>query len=213
MSLRRALLFPFRNPAKVLTIALAQSLLIFSLVMVSHRSYRVQLPGDLAALVNVVVFVISLVDIIWLHGYAVAVLRSLIQDYYSPPAVDFFRNMREGVKLIAATLVYALPIFIGFAIVVIIFNNLGTPGTTGYNYDAMTVIFMTILFVHFATKFFARTVYDVGVARFAANGYSSSIVEIGTNASILRKNFRAFLSYELRQAVLLALYALLASSS
>ncbi len=198
MSLRRALLFPFRNPAKVLTIALAQSLLIFSLVMVSHHSNRVQQPVDFAYYIFVVVLVISLVDIIWLHGYAVAVLRSLIHGYYSPPAVDFFRNLREGVKLIAATLVYALPIFLGFAIVVIIFNNLGTPGTTGYIYDAMTVIFMTILFVHFATKFLVRSVYDMGVARFAANGYSPSLVEIGTNASILRKNFRAFLSYELR---------------
>lgn len=185
MSLRRALLFPFRNPAKVLTIALAQSLLIFTLPMLSYHLYRFHKLGDLYVFA---IFVIFVIDVVWLHGYSVAVVRSLIQGYDSPPPVAFAKNMREGGWLLLSSLIHAVPIFVLFGAVVQIINIVEFPHYGGTrNYTAASVLYLSILAVHFALKLFARTVYDVGVARYAANDYSSSLFELGTNASILRR--------------------------
>ena len=195
----------------MLTIALAQSLLIFTLPLLSHHLYRLDKPGDLHVFANLAIFLIFVIDIVWLHGYSVAVVRSLIQGYDSPPPVAFAKNMREGGWLVLSSLIYAVPIFVLFGAVVQVINIVGIPYYGGTrNYTAASVLFIAILAVHFALKLLARTVYDVGVARYAANDYSSSLFELGTNASILRKNIRSIFFHEFRQAILLGVYGLLA---
>ena len=211
MNLRQALVFPIQSPARVLVIVLTQTVLWFTLPVISHYLYRFREQGSFALYINILIFIVFLLDVIWLHGYSVAVIRSIFAGLDAPPAVDLRTNMREGGWLLVATLVYGTPIFLLFGAAVHTINQINFSYPTGsYNYQAVSTVFITILVGHFALKFLARITYDIGVARYASNEYRESVFEISTNFSILKKNKRTAVLHEFRQALLLALYALLA---
>lgn len=149
---------------------------------------------------------------IWLHGYSVAVIRSVFHGIYAPPVAKLRINLREGGWLVVATLVYGAPILLLFGAAVETINSISFLDSEGsYNYQSASVVLVTLLVAHFALKFSAHAVYDIGVARYANNDCRESLFEFNTNFSIFRKNARAFLQQELRQLLLLGLYGYLAN--
>ena len=214
MSIGKALRYPYQNPARLLFLVLAQSLLIFTLPVLSG-GYLVRYfeTNSFSTFVNLAACAIFVLDVIWLHGYSVAVIRSVLNGEEAPPRVQLTRNLREGCGMLLATLVYAVPICIVFGVAIhlqnVAFHSYLANGGA-YDYSLALGVFVAVLVIHAAWIWLARSVYDIGVARFAANDYRDSLFEMSHNFSFMRRNLKTTVAHSLLQALLLAMFGLLA---
>ena len=208
MSIGSALSYPFQNPARLFGLALAQSLLVFTLPVASDR-YLVRFFGTdaVAAIVIAALFVANPLNVIWLHGYGVAVVRSVLHGDGAPPRAQIRRNLREGCLPLLSTLVYAGPVLFVFLAA----GSLVFAENPNHDTNLISQVFFVIaLIALIGLGVVPRIVYVIGFARYAATGRSESLVDMAGNAEIARRNLKTTLAHSLYQAILVTLFALLA---
>lgn len=223
MSLRRALLFPFRNKTRLLLLALWQCLLCSTPLVFGLYLLLTEERGSLSQVITLVLFAFIATNVLWLHGYSVGVLRNIFDGNDRPPPVFLAEYLRDGIRLLFSTAYYsvlwALTAFVAIVAVAVLNKlvELLCPDITCKPlmslipiHELGTLLALGLVFACLIFKIILKTAYDLGVARYAAAGRLGALYELKAHATIARQNLRMWLWHLICQGILAGLYLLLA---
>ena len=219
MSLRQALLFPFRKRARLPFLGLWQCLLCpvplaagVYLILIDEREIHSQV-------IMLVLFAVIATNVIWLHGYSVSVLRNVFDGSDRPPPVFSGEYLRDGIRLVFSTTYYT----VAWALIAFVAVVAGTAlqellellcpesnCTQLLNimpmHEIETLLAWGLVFACLIFNISLKTAYDLGVARYAATGRLGALYEIKAHARIAGQNPRTWLPHLICQTVLAGLY-------
>lgn len=213
MNFSDALKYPFNSLAKVFTIVLVMtiSIAVFVAMIVNsfdwstlfneaywdriYNSSRVPaFPMPSAGFVPGVIglFVVMIVQGLFLSGYGVRVIRHIMDGYEKLPAVELGQDIKNGFYLFLSSILYGLLFMPLMIIAVMLMGMFAGPNGEGGGMAFLTFCSAFIGFFVLAILF--GWGYFVGMARFAAEGEGKVVFQIGTNISIAKDNLRNSLS-------------------
>ena len=212
MDFTSALMYPFKNFAKVLSIVLVMTIAIavfLGMVLNSfdgtrllnaiqyHFEYGLDYlpyldPPSVMFIPGIIgLFVVIVVQRFWLSGYSIRVIRHVIDGYETLPIVQFGQDLRRGFYLFLTNIVYGLlflPLFIFVSMLIAMTSSPnGGGGLAG-------LVFCGAFLVTIPLIFLTGWSYLIGMARFATQDNYQTLFQIRTNFNIARQNVKPSLS-------------------
>ena len=213
MDFTSALLYPYKSIAKVLTIVLvttiASAVFLGMLLnsfdwigFIQALQYNMSLteaeylPPEafapygtptgmfIPALVGLVG--VMIVQSLWLSGYGIRVIRSVMAGHDTLPNVQLGKDMMTGLSLFVANIVYAL-VFVPLVVIVGMLIAM-TSGNASSGLPAL--LFCGSFLVTIPFMMLMGWAFFVGMARSAADDNRGALFQIGTNLRIARQNVR-----------------------
>lgn len=205
MSFSSAFKYPFNNFAKVFSIVLTLTIafaIFIGLMLNSHdwswliatiygldpAMYAIGDPQPMSGPAVLGAFGLVLVAIVsglWLSGYSVEVVRSVMNDVGQMPEIEFGRNVKDGLYLLLSSVAYWLLLIIILLVefgLVSLTSSLGALG-------ALVVLASTVFTA--GTLCLMGWAYFIGVARFAAEGDPRASWQIRRNLKLSKRNWRS----------------------
>lgn len=209
MDLSSALSYPFKSIPKVLTIVLVCtiSLVVFLAMLMNSYDWTAYFQaiemysryeimpsldppgaGFLPSLVGLLVVLLG--QGLWLSGYGISVLRHVMEGFEKLPNVQFGQNMRDGLTIFLANLLYGIVAFLFFFVLLFVMGMFLTPRLAGLG------VFVVIGSLVVAVPFFCVLGWSffVGMARFVAEDNRQAMYQIPTNFGIARTNWKSAFS-------------------
>ena len=211
MSFGSALGYPFKseNIPKVLTIILSFLILVSSLVVLGLLFQSSNMRGGL----NIVSNLIGLVYGLFVSGYMISAIRSVMDGNETLPAINLGRDLSRGLACMLAGLIYAIPFIVVYVCVfasviggmsMSMDNSLrGNSGNTSGLMlcgAGLLILFMT---------FTIGMSYIVGMVRYAAEDNANALFNFGANFGTVMSNFGTVLGLFLRQLGMGIIYGIL----
>jgi len=209
MDLSSALSYPFKSIPKVLTIALVCtiSFVVFIAMLINsydwtayfealnnYSSYGYMAPldspgsGFIPSIIGL--FAVMILQGVWLSGYGISVIRHVMEGFEALPKIDFWRNLRDGLSVVLASLLYGFVTFLFFFALLMGMGMFMSPQVAALSFlvviasMVITVVFVCLLGWSFL----------IGMARFAAYDDNNAIYQIVTNFGIARQNWKSSFS-------------------
>ena len=225
MDFAQAFKYPFNNSPKVLSIVLTLTILITLCVVliVSAQDWSSYLQlaevhetmdhlGELDPISGAAVFgflgILALMILggFWLNGYSVEVIRAIMKNYETMPAVEIGANLRRGFWIFLSALCYgfvSMLLIIALVLIAGIFSSLsealgGIAGIGGF-------------FVFIAYVFVAGWAYFVGLTRYSRSDDRSALFAIMRNMRIARDHGRLSIRLSAYMIALMLLYGFVKS--
>ena len=212
MDFTSALLYPYRSVAKVLTIVLITTIacaVFLGMLLnsfdwigfIQALQYNVSLteaqyrpasdflpygtPSGTFIPAILGLLAVMLAQTLWLSGYGIRVIRSVMDGHEKLPTVQVGKDMMTGLSLFVANIVYALlfvPLFIlvGMLMAMTSGNSSGLPA----------LLFCGSFFIAIPLMILMGWAYFIGMARSAADDNRGALFQIGTNLRIARQNVK-----------------------
>lgn len=180
MTLRQALAYPFQNGnlLKILPIAIIASLLLYVMNFVDNF---VLVSGAALAL-----FVMSLA----LVGYSISIVEQVMRGDQQITSIRLKTDVGRGCMSYIAVLLYNVPLFIGIFVWVLLalpMINLASDATLTSGLLSMIVLTSGFAFLIFI-GLFASLVMMVAYARYASDGTTQALFDLGENINLVRHN-------------------------
>ncbi len=205
MSFSEAILYPFQNLAKVLSIVLALTIAfaVFIALVLNAHDWSALLgqfygfehleaqteplgPMGGGALLGVAgLLLVAILSGFWLSGYSVEVVRSVMFRDEAMPAIDFTRNLKDGAALFVSSLAYWCLFILLSVGLVMLGGILGGIGALG------SLILIPAFLCFVAAICVMGWAYFVGMARFAAEGDHRASWQVRRNIGLARQNWRS----------------------
>lgn len=213
MSFSDALSYPFKgkNIPKVLTIILVFLILIAVIVV---GGLMLEATGIMLLAIPIL-FAYS----IFVGGYAIEVIRTVMQGEDTMPQPAIGRDIGRGFMTILASIAHFLPLIILLFCASFIFgasmvdsfvvDSYGNIDTTGFEDSIM--MFCGLGLVTFVLGFLLNYTLMVGMARYAAEGSAGALFDIGSNFSTVLSNMGAVFGLLIRHIGIGIIYYILMS--
>lgn len=225
MDFARAFKYPFHNSPKVLSIVLTLTILItlcVALLVSAHDwSPYMQLAeahdtmdqlGGMVPLSSPVylgflgILALMVLGGFWLNGYSVEVIRAIMNDYETMPAVEIGANLRKGFWIFVSALCYG---FIALLLIVALVMFAGVFARFSELVGGIAAI--GAFFLVIAYVFVAGWAYFVGLARYARAGDRSALFAVRHNMRIARQHQGLSLRLSAYMIALMLLYGFVKS--
>jgi hypothetical protein len=180
MSISDTLNYPFRNNnmLKILPIALAYGIILYLMNFGTIERNTAVICGASFA-----VLVFSMV----ISGYYISALRRLQAGDENLPDVDFGKNVKDGVLVVLAGLLYFLPVIILVFVAFMLTGgmNLNSSDAAGGSILLLCGAMIGAIILGIVLS----AAMQVGIVRFAAEESSSALFDVTGNWSIATSNF------------------------
>lgn len=227
MDFTTALSYPYKSLAKVFTIVLVMTIgvavflgmILNSFDWIGYIYYLQELAqyggssypfvprydtNQAQLIVGILgLFGLAIVQGFWISGYSIRIIRAIIDESQTLPAIVFGVDLAKGFYLFLSSILYAV-VFIPFVLVVgfLMAMTAGPYGTSGLS----ILIYCSAILVAIPFLFVAGWAYFIGMARCAAEDSNSALFQIWTNMRIARENTRASFSLIGYQILLFLVY-------
>ncbi len=205
MNFSRALSYPFHNLPKVMSIVLAMTIAIAICLGLVANTYDwsplvAMLYGvDVGAAASAELqpmgastfpgvmglLIVAAISGLWISGYSVDVVRSVMNGIETLPVIQFGRNLIDGFMLLIAGIAYGL-LFVFLLVVEFALLSL-TSSVDGYN----LIVLLAALIVTIVALSLIGWAYLIGMARFAAEGDHKAAWQILRNIRLARAHWRS----------------------
>ncbi len=197
-----ALKYPFNNSPKVLSIVLTLTILITICIVLiagaqdwsshmelldfqetSEHLTELDAISSTAILGFLGLILLMIMEGFWINGYSIEVIRAVMEDNETMPAVEIGANLSRGFWIFLSGLWYAI---VALVLVIAAVLLIGLAGSLAEALGGIAGIAAFILGIGYA--FLAGWAYIVGLARFAQSGDRSALFSIRFNMQIAREH-------------------------
>ena len=220
MNFSQSFRYPFRNLARVLSIALTITIAFTFCIGLILRSqgwspaiklalgdlggvnglWGIAISGEfLAGLLGLLA--VALLQGLWLSGYSVQIVRAVVNRQADLPAIRFSENVRDGICLMLASIAYWLILLAQIGLSLAFVSFAGRMDIVG------AIAAMALIALLLMSLCVLGWAYYVGLARFALEGDPRAAWQIRRNIRIARHNSHSGFVLLLHMMALVVIYS------